>query len=287
MKKFAWVLGIGLLMLTVLAVSCAKAPPAAAPPAEQPEVTSTEGHLADVSVEKSTVTIHTEQGLKPYTITPNTSLTLDGKTCSLEDLEALEASGEPYNCVVVYDAEGEVLAINVTKLPAPASVRGTISDVNIAESTITVKTAEGDKEYHVDQGTGLLIDGEVISLALLNALLDSGIEIPPATIIYTTDAEGHAVYVDIASLPGLIQSTGTITEVDVAKSTVTILTDKGERTFEVDAKTGRFLNNEVCSLGDLEEAAEHGSAQAGCQVIYYTDKDGNLVYLDVTHEVAP
>lgn len=288
MKKFAWVMGIFLLALAVLVASCAKAPatttpPAAAPATEQPKVAATEGHLGDVNVEKSTVTLHTDQGTQTFPITPNTTLTLDGQACTLDQLDALQASsGENFNCVVIYDDQGEVLSLNVSRVPPPASVTGSISDVNIKESTIIVKTASGDKEYHVDQTTGLLIGGDVISLELLHALLESGYVVPPATIIYTTDAEGHAVYVDIPSLPNLTQGTGTVEKVDLVKSTVTIMTDKGERTFEVDAKTGHFLNNQVCSLEDIEAAIERQDMKS-CDVIYYTDKDGNLVYLDATH----
>ena len=288
MKKFAWVLGTILLALTVLAVSCAK--PAATtpvPPAAPPKVTVSEAHLADASVEKSTVTIHTPEGLRTLPITSNTALTFEGKACTLEQLDELTASGEFFDCTVVYDEEGNVAALNVYRLPQPASVRGSISDVNLKESTITVKTAEGTKEYHVDQTTGLLIGGDVISLELLNALLEAGIEVPSATIISTTDAEGHAVYVDIASLPNLTQATGTVKSVDVVKSTVTITTDKGDRTFVVDAKTGQFLNGEVCSLDDVLAALEHGQDQPQCQVLFFTDKAGKLVYIDVAHTINP
>ncbi|MDO8443319.1 MAG: hypothetical protein Q7S81_03660 [bacterium] len=277
-----------LLALAVLAASCAQAPPAAAPPAttppaEQPVVTSTEGGLGAVDTQKSTVTVETTQGPQTFLITPNTALTLDGQACTLDQLDALQASsGENFNCVVIYDGLGDVLSVNVSRVPPPASVTGTISDVNIKESTIIVKTAEGDKVYHVDQTTGLLIGGDVISLELLNALLESGYAVPPATIIYATDAEGHAVYVDIPSLQNLTQGTGTVTATDVAKSTVTIMTDKGERTFEVNAATGHFLNNQVCSLDDIQAAIDRQD-MASCDVIYYTDKDDNLIYLDATH----
>src|SRR3990172_8863359 len=237
MKKFAWVLGTILMALTVLAVSCAKPAAPAAPVATPPKVTSVQGTLGDVNKQTSTVTVETAQGPKPFTITPNTTLTFEDKSCTLDQLEALQAGGGNFDCTVVYDAEGNVLALNVYKVSPPASVRGTISDVNIKESTITVKTAEGDKVYHVDQTTGLLIGGDVISLALLNELLEAGLEVSPATIIYTTDEGGHAVYVDMASLPNLIQGTGTVKEVSVEKSTITITTSKGDRTFTVDAKT--------------------------------------------------
>ena len=288
MKKFAFVIGTILMALTVLAVSCAKpaAPPAPPPPAAPPEVTSVPGHLTEASTEKSTVTIHTDQGLKNLPITSNTALTFEGKACTLDELETLTASGENFDCTVVYGAEGEVIALNVYRLPQPASVRGTISDVNIKESTITVKTGSGDKVYDVDPGTGLIIGGVVGSLELFNALVDAGAEMP-LTVIYSTDIEGKALYVDIANPPNLTQGTGTIKEVDIEKSTVTITTDKGDRTFVVDAKTGHFLNGQVCSLEDIEAAAEHGDTLRSCEVMYYTDKDGKLIYLDITHQATP
>jgi len=201
-------------------------------------------------------------------------------------LDELTASGADFDCTVVYDEEGNVLALNVYKISPAAAARGTISDVNIKESTITVKSASGDKVYDVDPDTGLLIGGVVGSLELFNALVEAGAEMP-LTVIYSVDAEGKALYIDVANPPNLIQGTGTIKSVDVEKSTVTITTDKGDRTFEVDAKTGQFLNNEVCSLADVEAALEHGEFVTGCQVLYYTDKDGRLVYLDVSEQITP
>ena len=282
-------MGTILLALTVLFVSCAKpatTTPVTTPPAAPPKVTSSEGHLTDASAKDSTVTIHTEQGLRTLPITPNTSFTFEGKVCTLEQLDELTASGADFDCTVVYDEEGNVLALNVYKISPAAAARGTISDVNIKESTITVKSASGDKVYDVDPDTGLLIGGVVGSLELFNALVEAGAEMP-LTVIYSVDAEGKALYIDVANPPNLIQGTGTIKSVDVEKSTVTITTDKGDRTFEVDAKTGQFLNNEVCSLADVEAALEHGEFVTGCQVLYYTDKDGRLVYLDVSEQITP
>ena len=260
------------------------APPAA--PAAPPKVTAAQGTLGTVDVKKSTVTVETPKGPQTYKITSNTALTFEGKACTLDQLAELEASGDNFDCTVVYDAEGNVAALNVYRLPTPASITGTISDVNIKDSTITVKTASGDKVYDVDPETGLIIGGVACSLALVDALLDAG-AVLPCTVIYSTDAKGTALYIDIANPPNLIQGTGTLEEVSIEKSSVTIQTDKGEKTFQVNAKTGQFLNNEVCSLEDLEAALEHGGFVTGCQVIYYTDKDGKLVYLDVSEQVTP
>lgn len=292
MKKFAWVMGTILLVLTVLFVSCTKVAPATAPTAEQPKVSATEGTLGEVNVPKSTVTVETPEGPKSFAITPKTALTFEGEACTLEQLADLTAArGEGFECTVTYDDEGNVLSLNVFRIPEPASVRGTISDVNIKESTITVKTAEGDKVFEVDPSTGLMIGGVACSLELVNALLEAEASIGlPCTVIYSTDDKGTALYIDIANPPNLIQGSGTVEKVDVAKSTVTIMTDKGERTFKVNAKTGQFLNGEVCSLDDLAEAVSHGDPaflSPSCQVMYYTDKDGNLIYLDATHITKP
>lgn len=288
MKKFAWVVGTILLALTLLVVSCAKPAPATTPatttPAAPSTVTSVEGTLGEVDVQKSTITVETGQGSKAFVITPNTSLTLMGQTCSLAQLEELQASGQDFDCTAVYDDDGNVLALNVYKISQPASSRGTISDVNIKDSTITVKTGSGDVVYNVDPDTGLIIGGVACSLALLDELLAAGAELP-CTVIYNTDEKGTASYIDIANPPNLTQNVGTITTVDIEKASVTILTDKGERTYEVDAKTGQWLNGEVCSLADVEAATELGDTLGNCKVIFYTDKDGKLVYIDISQSI--
>ena len=288
MKGFAWILGLTLLAVTLIATGCAKpaAPPAPAPAAEQPKVSVTEGTLGGVDTQKSTVTVETPQGPRAFPIGPQTALTFEGKACTLDQLAELEASGENFDCTVVYDEEGNVAALNVYRISPPASVRGSISDVNIKESTITVKTASGDVIYQVDPDTGLIMGGTVCSLAMIDALIEAGGEIP-CTVIYSTDNEGKALYIDMASPPDLTLGTGTIKEVNIEKKTVTITTDKGDRTFEVDAKTGQFLNGEVCSLEDILDATEHGDTLQSCQVMYYTDKDGKLIYLDISHTVNP
>ncbi len=305
MKRFARVMGIFLLALAVLAASCTQAPPAATTPAattpaattetHEGAVTATEGALGEVNVPESTVTVETPQGPQTFPITPNTALTLDGEACTLDQLDAAQASsGDNFNCIVTYDAQGDVLSLNVSRVPPPASVTGTISDVNIKDSTITVKTASGDQVYDVDPDTGLLIGGVACSLELVNALLEAqqssgggaGIGLP-CTVIYSTDDKGTALYVDIATPPGLTQGTGTVTEVDAAKSTATITTDTGKvLTFEVDANTGKFLNNAVCSLEDIEAAIDRQDSLS-CDIVYFTDKDGNLVYIDTTATATP
>ncbi len=279
MKKAILVVTVLLLVLATVVVGCATKPSPA--PTQPPSVT--EGTLGGVDTQKPAVTVETPKGRQTFPIGPNTGLTLNGQACSLDDLAALQASGEPYNCIVVYDEEGNTIAVNVTKLPAPASVRGTISDVNIKDSTVTVKTAQGDKVYDVDPDTGLLIGGVACSLELVDALIESAGPLE-CTVIYDVDSQGQALYIDIANPPDFTQGTGTLTEVDVVKSTVTIQTDKGERTFEVDSKTGLFLGGKVCSLDEVSDEFGPG---VNCEVLYYTDKDGNLVYIDITRTTEP
>ncbi len=284
MRKFAWVLGTILLASVLVVVGCAApaaTPPATTKPAEQPKVTSVQGTIEDVNISKSTVVVETPAGPKPFTVTPSTSLTLNGQACTLAQLDELQASGQDFDCTVVYDEEGTVLALNVYKITPSAAVKGTISDVNIKDSTVTVKTASGDKVYDVDPETGLLIGGVACSLELINALLDAGGDLS-CTVIYSVDDKGTALFVDIASPPNIIAGVGTVESVDVEKSTVTLTTDKGERTFVVNAKTGEFLNGEVCSLADIDAANELGATLGACQVLYYTDKDGKLLYIDIS-----
>jgi outer membrane protein assembly factor BamB len=287
-KKFIWGLGVILLAFMIVAAGCAApapTPPATTPaataPAVKTPVTSEQGTLGEVNPQTSTVVVETPQGPETFKVTPNTFLTLEGKTCSLDQLDALQASGADYDCNVVTDADGNVLALNVFKITPPASVEGTITDVNIKESQVTVKTASGDKVFDVDPDTGLLIGGVACSLELVNALVEAGGQIP-CTVIYDTDAKGIARYIDMTNPPDLSVGTGTISDVSIEKSTVTIKTDKGERTFEVDAKTGAFLNGEVCSLPDVQAANDLGETLGACQVIFYTNDAGELVYIDIS-----
>jgi len=291
MKKFLMVLGLSLLTLTVVATGCTQTAPTPAPttpPAAPAPVQITEGPLTAVSPEKDTVTVTTPTGPQTFEVTPQTSITFQGQACTLDQLAELESSGEDFDCTVVYDAEGNVAALNVFRVtPQATSFRGTISDVNLTESTITVKTAEGDKVMEVDPETGLLIGGTACSLELVNAILESNANTPSAealecTVIASTDQQGKALYVDIASPPNLTLGTGTIEAISVEKSTVTIETDKGPRTFEVDAKTNAFLNGAVCSLDDVLAATEVGGSLSSCEVMFFTNEAGDLVYLDIS-----
>ncbi len=260
-----------LLVLATVAVGCTGAQPAAT----APEVT--EGVLEEVSPQEGTVTVETPQGPTTFPISPTTELTIEGKTCSLEDIDKLVASGDTYNCTIIYDEEGNTLAVNVTKLPEPASTAGTISDVNVEKSTITVQSASGPLLYEVDPTTGLIMGGVACTLEQVNALLELNPDLP-CRVIYSVDEQGKALYFDISNPPDFTQATGTLTGIDEGTSTVTIQTNLGPRTYKIDAQTGLFLYGEACSLDELQMFAEE-PGNVPCQVIYYTDADGNLVYI--------
>ena len=193
---------------------------------------------------------------------------------------------EEFDCNVVYDAEGNVAALNVYRLPKLASFDGAISAVDIEKSTITITTDDGDKVFTTNLGTSVIVNGSAGSLGLVDALVAGGAKLLGA-VIYDTAKNDTVQTVYINDVPNLTEGTGTIESVNIEKSTVTIMTDKGERTFVVDAKTGQFLNGEVCSLQDVLDATEHGQEQPLCQVLYFTDKDGKLVYIDVTDTRNP
>jgi hypothetical protein len=288
MKKITWILGTILLVSALILAGCSTSTTSTptststtSSSTQQPQVNVTEGTLTGVNTQNPSITVQTQQGSQTFPISPNTGLSIGGTSCTIGQLADLQAAGGDYNCSVVYDDDGNVVGVAVTNVPPPASVSGTISDVNIKDSTITVKTASGDKVYDVDPNTGLLIGGVACSLDLINAIVDSGAQLP-CTVIYSTDAQGNALYIDVANPPNLTQGTGTITDVNVDKSTITIMTDKGPRTVEINAKTGQFLNGDVCSLQQIDEAATQGDTLVTCQVMYYADKDGNIVYVDIS-----
>lgn len=121
MKKLAFVvMGVLLTVVMILSVGCAtKAPPAPAAPPTQ-EVTGT---LKDVNTPaeagKDVVTIQTPQGEKTLPITANTTFSLEGKACTLDQIAALDLAKVSYNCTTVYgiDQNGYeiVLGVDVTK----------------------------------------------------------------------------------------------------------------------------------------------------------------------------
>lgn len=210
-----------------------------------------------------------------FPVSPGAEITLEGQSCTLKELADLQATGSVYNCTVVYDNDGNVVALDVSRPVIPASVEGTISDVKIDSSTITVQTNQGPKVYQVD-ANGLLIDGLACSLNLVGALYLAGADMP-CTVIYDVNDQGQAVYIDINSDPRFPLLEGTLTSVDVSQSTVTVQTDQGPMTLEIDPATGMFLNGQACQLGALDE---YVGDQGPCPVVYFTDKDGNLIAID-------
>ena len=62
----------------------------------------------------STVSVQTAGGTQSYAISPNTTLTLGGKSCSINDLAAIQAGNTSYNCTVVYNDQMGVFGVYVT-----------------------------------------------------------------------------------------------------------------------------------------------------------------------------
>ena len=243
MRRLGTLLAAILLIAWTPTLACtSKTPetPVVAPP------TVVQGTLEDVDVGEGTVTVDTPQGPPfVYPIGTSTAITIEGKACTLDDLAALEASGEPYNCTVVTDEEGNTVAVNVTKVPEPASVTGTISDVNLEKSTITIKTPEGEKVYEVDPATGIIIGGQSCDLALIQSLVEGGFPTLSCTLIYTLDAKGKAVYVDVVQPPGLVSVEGTIKDVDLVGSTITVKTAQGDKIYDIDPQTGLAIKQNM------------------------------------------
>ena len=116
MKSLVFVVIGVLLAMVVLPVGCAKTPPVA-PKAPTQNVTGT---LKDVNTPadagKDVVTVETPQGLQTFPVTSNTTYTLEGKICKLEDInKVVEAANVSYNCTIVYDDELGAIGVYVTK----------------------------------------------------------------------------------------------------------------------------------------------------------------------------
>ncbi|MDD5039148.1 MAG: hypothetical protein PHN78_07515, partial [Dehalococcoidales bacterium] len=190
-KTILTLIGI-LLILTTMVVGCATQTPTTSEP---PSVA--EGPITGVNPDNGTVTIQNEQGgTTTFPILPTTQITLEGQACSLNDLEQEVESGQQFDCNVVYGEGGDVLALDVSRRPEPGSVTGTIGDVNIKDSTVTVQTSEGPKVYQVNPATGLLVGGVACSLDLAGALYLAGAPMD-CTVIYEVDNQGKATYIDI------------------------------------------------------------------------------------------
>lgn len=117
MKSLVFVVIGVLLAMVVLSVGCATKTPPTVPTAPTQNVT---GILKDVNVPaepgKDVITIETPQGLQTFPVTSNTTYTLEGKICKLEDInKAVEAANVSYNCTLVYDEELGAIGAYVTK----------------------------------------------------------------------------------------------------------------------------------------------------------------------------
>ena len=89
-----------------------------------------------------------------------------------------------------------MLAAGCTK-PTPALFEGTIEDIDIEESTITVMTEGGEElEFEVTPETRIIYEEEDIDLSELAKLVEDEEEVS-ITIFYYEDDEEEAVLIDI------------------------------------------------------------------------------------------
>ena len=116
MKRLVFVVTGVLLATAILSVGCgAKTTPAPAAPTQ-----NVTGTLKDANTPaeagQDVVTVETPQGLQTFPVTSNTTYTLEGKICTLEDInKAVEAANVSYNCTLVYDEELGAIGVYVTK----------------------------------------------------------------------------------------------------------------------------------------------------------------------------
>ena len=120
MKRFVFVLAGILLVMMILSAGCSKPAPAPSAPVEK---TGT-GTLTDINTPAEAgadaITIKTPEGAATLPIAADATFSLNGQTCSLDQLAGLELAGVSYNCTYVYtwDPETtheEIIAIDVTK----------------------------------------------------------------------------------------------------------------------------------------------------------------------------
>lgn len=123
MKRVILVGTAVLLAMAILSVGCAKTTPTPAPAATTHNVTGT---LKDLNTPtepgKDVVSIQTPQGTQNFTITANTTYSLEGRTCLLADVNKVVDEGNvTYECTVVltgltpYGDDQAALAIYVKK----------------------------------------------------------------------------------------------------------------------------------------------------------------------------
>ena len=102
----------GFLVLTALFVGCAKTTPAPAAPTQ-----NVTGVLKEINTPddpgKDVVVVQTPEGEKTFPLTANTTYSLEGKTCLLNDVgKVLETANATYQCNLYYD--DQLNAVNLT-----------------------------------------------------------------------------------------------------------------------------------------------------------------------------
>jgi hypothetical protein len=58
--------------------------------------------------------VQTAGRTQSYSISPNATLTLGGKACSIDELAAIQANNTSYNCTVIYNDQLGVFGVYVT-----------------------------------------------------------------------------------------------------------------------------------------------------------------------------
>ncbi len=120
MKRLVFVTMVILLAMAILAVGCARTPPA---PATTQNVT---GVLKNLNTPdnpgKDTVTIQTPGGDKTFALSANTTFSVEGRSCTLEQVgQAVDEGNVTYECTVVMAGltpageDTSVLAVYVRK----------------------------------------------------------------------------------------------------------------------------------------------------------------------------
>ena len=123
MKRLIFVVTGVLLIMLVLSTGCATKTATLAPSTPPPPKTVT-GILKDVNTPaepgKDVVTVQTPQGLQTYTITTNTTFTLEGQACPLTDIgNVLETGNTTYQCILYYDDQLNAVTLNVWQSVGP------------------------------------------------------------------------------------------------------------------------------------------------------------------------
>ena len=117
--KQIWVLTLGILVALSFAAGCSvqteqPSTVPATPTANQNVTGLFVGATAAVSGGNATVNIQTSGGAQTFLISPNTTLTLGGKACTINDLTALQSGNNSYNCTVIYNNAMGVFGVYVT-----------------------------------------------------------------------------------------------------------------------------------------------------------------------------